>query len=128
VLVEAAVAAVQMVGALVGAQLVVRPVQGELAAGDPAGVAAGGGAHVVPVGVGVLDRRAAEDDVGQPAVAVGGVELEQPGAEVRDHRGAVPAAQGDPGDREVVEGDRVGVGHRCSPGRIGRWLRLSDGS
>src|SRR5215211_4066779 len=71
-LVEADVAAVQMVGRVVDGQLVVDPVEGEAALVDAVGVAAGDAAEVGVARAEVaLQGREPEGDVGPPALAVG---------------------------------------------------------
>src|SRR5215212_2361860 len=71
-LVEADVAAVQVVGRVVDGQLVGDAVEGEAALVDAVGVAAGDAAEVGVAGVEVaLQGGEPEGDVGQPALAVG---------------------------------------------------------
>src|SRR5215211_4770989 len=107
-LVEADVAAVQVVGRVVDGQLVGDAVEGEAALVDAVGVAAGDAAEVGVAGLEVaLERVEAEGDVGLVAVAVGHPQRLD-GAAVGDqlHLHAAPIGQG-------VAVDHGAVGHRA---------------
>ncbi len=98
--------------ALVAGHGVLRAVDLETALADPVGVPAGGHAEVVGIARQLVVRLAAQHDVGEHAVAVGRVQLEEARAEVGQDDAA--DVVGDRDDRDVVVacGGREAVEHR----------------
>ena len=98
--VEADDAAVEVVGAVVGGQFYGVALEDEGSFGDAVAVTADERAEV-GIAIGILRRRIiAQDDVGEFAAPVGGLEADDLAAEVGDHRGEAVGV----GEREGLHG------------------------